>query len=392
MADFTAVVPVLIPGRPTLLFVANVEWFVYSHFMGILKSAREHGFCVHVAAGLEGGVHAERIRQAGFEFHELPLRRGLGGIWPEVRAIAALYGLYRKLRPAIIHHVGVKPLTYGTLMARVAGVPAIVNTVTGLGYVLASESRKASILRYVLKAVYRRLLASGRIRLIFENPDDKELFTRERLVSESRAVVIRGAGIDVEAYECKDETNAESVIVLPARVLRDKGVYEFAQAAQLVRAKGIKARFALVGALDGENPAGLKEAEVATLCRTFGVEWWGHCGDMKALYERVLIICLPSYREGLPRVLLEAAASGRAIVASDVPGCREVVINNETGLLVPAKDSVALSVAIEKLLSEPEFRRRLSAEARRHVEQGFSLRLVTTATAGVYRALLASHL
>jgi glycosyltransferase involved in cell wall biosynthesis len=374
--------------KPVLLYVVNVAWFFCLHRLHLARAALAAGFDVHVATAPDFAEHVEQIKAEGLNFHELELKRGRWSVLEERRLTASLYKLYREIRPDIVHHVTIKPVLCGTLAARLAGVPAVVNSVSGLGFVFTAADKWASLRRLAVSLCYKVLLARAQIRVIFENSDDLKMFLDRRIIDPAQAVLIRGAGVDLQRFRPSPPRSGIPLVVLPARMLWDKGVREFCAAAATVRASGVQARFALVGGVDNENPAAVPETWLSEQRRGGVVEWWGWREDMAAVYAAAHVVCLPSYREGLPTVLLEAAACGCALVTTDVPGCREVVRDGETGLKVPARDPMALAQALRKIILDDSLRARLSAAAQVHVAAGFSAEHVRTATIQLYRGLM----
>ena len=376
---------VAVPKR--LLFNVNVVWFFLSHRLAIARAARAEGFDVHVAGDIGSDEEQAALCKEGLTFHRLRLSRG--GLLPgrDLGYALRLAGVVRRLRPDLIHNVTAKPMVYGTLVARALGVPGILNAVSGLGYSF-SGGRERWLVSQLVTSAYRLAFRRPGIRVIFQNTDDIDAFVHARIVDPSQTVLIRGSGVDLEAFAQTSEPPEPLKVVLPARMLRDKGVIEFAQAASLLRSRGIVAKFLLAGMLDEANPAALSSQELTRLQQDTGVEWLGHVADMPALLSSAHVVCLPSYREGLPKALIEACASGRPIVATDVPGCREVVTDGVNGFMVRPRDAQALAEALQRLLSDPALRRRMGAEGRRRAEMEFDVTAVVRATLDEYRKLL----
>jgi len=377
--------------KPVLLYVVNVAWFFCLHRMHLAHAASAAGFSVHVATASDFAEDVDLIKAEGLNYHELKLQRGQWSVIEECRLAAALYRLYREIRPDIVHHVTIKPVIFGTFAARLARVPAVVNSVSGLGFVFTTTDRWAAMRRLAVRLTYKVLLARAALRVIFENSDDLRLFVDGKIVKPEQAVLIRGVGVDLKRFRPSPRLDGIPLVVLPARMLWDKGVREFCAAAATVRVWGVQARFALVGGLDAENPAAIPESWLREETRRGAVEWWGWREDMAAVYAAAHIVCLPSYREGLPTVLLEAGACGCALVTTDVPGCREVVHDGETGLVIPARDPMALAQALRTLILNPSLRERLSAAAQALVAGEFSSDQVKNSTTRLYREMLGSR-
>jgi glycosyltransferase involved in cell wall biosynthesis len=373
---------------PVLLFVVNVAWFFCLHRLHLARAAQAAGYEVHVATAPDTEADVAQIIAAGLHYHRIGLTRGTANAVGELRLTYSLYRLYRRIRPTIVHHVTIKPILCGTLAARLARVPAIVNAIPGLGFVFVASGPWASLRRRAVTTAYRRLFARRSLRVIFENADDLALFERRRITRAGQGELIRGAGVDLDKFRPRPKSDGPLLIVLAARMIWIKGVAEFCEAARLVLAAGLDARFVLVGRADVESRAGVPESWLRAQQQASGVEWLGHKDDMASVYAAAHVICLPSYGEGVPTVLLEAAACGCAIIATDVPGCREVVLHNTTGLLVPPRDPQALAAALSELIADRSLRDRLAAAALAKVHAEFSVQLVQRSTLELYSELL----
>lgn len=372
--------------KPRLIIVVTEDWAFLTHRLELALAAKAAGFDVAVAAHV--GKDGQRIRDAGLGLHPIPLDRGGLGPTQELRTLARLVGLYRSERPDIVHHVALKPVLYGAIAAKAARVPAVVNALGGLGYVFRSDEAKARLMRSAITPALRFALAGKRSRLILQNRDDKRVVLELGLAREERLRLVRGAGVDLRRYRFVEHDTPQPLVILPARILHDKGVVEFVTAARSLRAKGLKARFAIVGQRDPANPACIAQDEVEAWRREGIVELWGWRSDMPSVFAEAQVVCLPSYHEGLPKVLLEAAASRAAIVASDIPGCREVVEPDKTGWIVPARDAGALEAAIEEAILRPDLRLQRGTAARSLTERELSSDRIIGETIGIYRELL----
>lgn len=371
--------------RPKLIFLVTEDWYFCSHRLPLACAARDAGFDVAVATRVT--AHGERIRSAGLRLIPIALRRSSRNPWSELQAIREIAAIYRREKPDIVHHVAMKPVLYGSLAAKIAGVPHTVNALAGMGYVFTSQNASARLLRPWIILAFRFLLRNTRV--ILQNPDDRDSLLSAGILNESQAVLIRGSGVDTDVFRYTPEPDTGTpLIVLPARMLWDKGVGEFVAAAEMLRKDGIAANFVLAGERDADNPAAISLEQLQQWHAAGTVTWLGKQEDMPALLARSHIVCLPSYREGLPKALLEAASSGRAIVATDVPGCREVVRHGENGLLVSPRDSTALAHALRQLIEDAALRRRYGRNGRAIAEQEFSVARVSAETLALYRELL----
>lgn len=372
-------------GQPRLLFVVNACWFFVSHRLPVALAAQRAGFEVHVAAAPDETTAL--LAQHGIGFHPLPLSRRSRLPLRELAAFGSLLALYRRLRPQVVHHVTIKPVLYGGLAARLAGVPAVVHAISGLGYTFLAPGRVAGLVRAGVRGLYRLALGHPNQRVIFQNDDDRTEFVSRRLVRARDAVLIRGSGVDPAEFTPAAPPEGDPLVVLPSRLLWDKGVGEFVEAARMLRARGVRARFALVGDADPHNPATVPAAQLERWRREGAVEIWGRRTDMPQVLQGAHVVCLPSYREGLSRALIEAASAGLPIVTTDVPGCRDVVRHGYNGLLVPAANPGRLAQALQALIDDPSLRARMGARGRERVLAEFSLEQVMRESLEVYRAV-----
>ncbi len=355
----------------------------------LARAVRDAGAEVTVVARDTGKAH--KIRAEGLPFIALPLSRMGIRPWEEAATLRFLVKLYRSLRPDLVHHVSIKPVVYGSLAARAVGEMLVVNTITGLGYAFSSN-RWARALQPIVRGLYRLALARPRSRTLFQNQDDYRAFVEGGLVAREMAAVIRGSGVDCSVFRPTPEPTGRLVVILAARMLWDKGLREFVAAARMVRAGALGARFALVGQPDPGSRRSVDHDQLTAWAQEGVVEWWGYREDMAQVIASANLVVLPTvHPEGIPKVLLEAAASARSIVATDVPGCREIVRSEVNGLLVPVRDAPALARAIERLAGDPELRARFGRAGREIAVAEFSAEIVIRQTLAIYREMLENH-
>lgn len=367
-----------------LLYVFNNPAFFVSHRVGVAEAAQRAGFEVHVAT--PAGPAVDEIRRRGFHHHVWPVVRSSRRPDRELRAIASLVRIYRRVGADVIEHATIKPIIYGGIARRVMHGPRVVNWMTGLGYVFLANGARASVRRRAVRVMYRRALSAPGTRVIFENPDDLGTFVSGRLVAAGATHLVRGAGVEMDRFPYSAPPPGPPLVTLASRMLWDKGVAEFVAAARLLRAQGSDARCVLVGDPDPGNPASVPPAQLTGWHREGVVEWWGHRDDMPDVFRRSSVVCLPSYGEGLPRVLLEAAASGRPLVATDVPGCREIVRHGSTGFLVQSRSAASLAEGLARLLGDPDLRVSMGRAGRDLVAREFTLERVVRDTLRIYAA------
>lgn len=354
--------------------------------MGIGRQLIAEGYRVHIIAP---GLCPDEIAANGFIYHQISMSRKGKNPFAELATVFRLYALFKKLKPDIVHLVTIKPYLYGGVAARLAGVPAVVSAVAGLGILFSQDSVKNIILRSVLYPLYRFAFGHARQKVIFQNPDDKALLQRFAHLPADKTVLIRGAGVDLAVYPFLPEPEGEVVVSFASRLLKDKGVVEFADASRVLRQRGIAAAFWLIGTPDPGNANTVTQEQLDAWEQEGRLKCLGYRTDIAKLFSQSHIVALPScYGEGLPKVLIEAAACGRAVITTDHPGCRDAIEPDVTGLLIPIKDSDALADAIERLISNPEQRQRLGRAGRELAESVFDVEKVIDEHIRIYEQLL----
>lgn len=371
--------------KPILLILVNDAGFFLSHRLSIAEQASNNGYEVHVAT--MPGIAVERIRALGFIHHSLPLSRNGSNPIGELRALYAIWTLCRQLKPDILHLVTIKPVLYGGIAARVAPVGSVVAAVSGLGFVFLAQGWKARGMRQLVRALYWLALGKKKLRVIFQNPDDRQALVELGAVRMDKTVLIKGSGVDLASHPVLPEPDGVPLVTFAARLLRDKGVIEYVDAVRLLRQRGVEARFQLVGDPDVGNPTSISLQELEKWRHEGIVEILGHSKDIAKVFALSHLVVLPSYREGLPKVLVEAAACGRAVVTTDVPGCRDAIEPNVSGLLVQARDSVALADAIERLVKDADLRKRMGEQGRKLAERDFAIEQIVEQHLAIYRQL-----
>ena len=372
---------------PKLLFVVTEDWYFWSHRLDLARAAAQAGFDVSIATRVTD--HGERIRGEGFRLFPISLFRRSRNPFVELAAVLELIRLYRWERPAIVHHVAMKPIVYGSLAAWISGVPVVVNAFAGLGYAFTDEKRRGSMVHMSLRRALKILLRLSKSVVIFQNKDDRDLLLEEGVVEIQHTRIISGSGVDTKNFDVRPSANECSIVMLASRMLWDKGIGEFVEAARRLKQNGVSARYVLVGRYDEHNPAAIEPTQLRRWVQEGVVEWWEHRDEMSATLASATIVVLPSYREGLPKALLEAAACGKPLIATDVPGCRDIVAHGVNGLLVPVRDPAALAAAIDSLLRDSSLRAAMGVAGREVVLRVFSVEKVAGQVVDLYRELLA---
>ena len=369
-----------------LLFVVNVDWFFLSHRLPIALHAMQQGYQVHIATGLTD--KQDELERHGLVVHPLVLERSSAGLGNAGRTMVQLWKIFRTVQPDVVHLVTIKPVLLGGIVARLVRVSSVVAAVSGLGFVFTARGARATVRRWLVGALYRLALGHRNVKVIFQNADDLSSLGKVASLPDANVAMIRGSGVDLARYVHVPLPGGVPVVTMAARLLADKGVLEFVQAARLLRHRGCSARFVLVGTVDTGNPSSFKDSDISAWELDGVVEWWGHRTDMPQVLAESQVVVLPSYREGLPKVLIEAAACGRAVVTTDVPGCRDAIDPGVTGVLVPVRDVVALADAIEDLVNNP-LRCQVMGEAGMVLaEKAFDVRQVVDKHMQIYRDLI----
>jgi len=372
---------------PTIIFLVTEDWTFLSHRMPLAEACRDAGWRVVIAAR-DNGRGAE-LEAAGLEFLPIPFDRGGMNPLRDAKTVWAIWKMLRRLRPDILHCVAMKPLLYGHLAAFLAGMRGTVGAVAGFGYLFTGKRPHLWLLRKIITTALSLLIKGRGGSLIVQNEDDRRLVLREKLVAPDHLLLIPGSGVDVEALVPTPEPPAPPVaFACVCRMLKDKGIVELAEAARLVKAHGVSVVVRLVGGTDAENPSCLSEQQLHAWETEGLVEWLGHRTDIAAIWRDAHVAVLPSYREGMPKALLEAEACGRAVITTDVEGCREAIEDGVQGILVPVRQAEPLAAAMIRLAQDAELRQRMGAAARVRAEARFDKRMVVRDHMALYMKVM----
>ncbi|KID57956.1 glycosyl transferase family 1 [Pseudoalteromonas luteoviolacea] len=369
--------------KKKLLFIVNVDWFFISHRLPIALKAIKNGYEVHIACGITD--RQKELEGYGICVHPLPISRSGTNILQELKVITALNGIVKKVSPDVAHMVTIKGAIYGGLVTRFQKVARRVASISGLGFVFIDDSFKAKVLRFFVTKLYN-LACGNEIKVIFQNKNDKSIFLENNIITEEQSILIRGSGVCLETFKMSPEPDflkQQKVVMFLARLLKDKGVGEFCEAAKQLQNE-CDARFVLVGDVDPGNPNSLSEKELTELVDSGLVEHWGYSKNVEQVIPRCHIMVLPSYREGLPKSLIEAAACGRAVITTDVPGCRDAIEPNVSGLLVNSKNVEDLASSIASLLESDERRAEFGRAGRKLAERCFDINSVVQTHMNIY--------
>lgn len=369
-----------------ILFVVNDPDFFCSHRLPIAVQAKREGFDVHVAGSQ--GSRVDEIIDGGFQYHQISLSRSGQNPIKELVTLFQLITLFLRIKPDLLHLVTIKPVLYGGIAARLSGIKSVVSAVSGLGTVFIANSAMARIRLVLVKRLYKSAFKHKNLAVIFQNPTDRDDLLSSGLLAEEQVNIIRGAGVDLSDYPYTPEPDGIPVVVMAARLLRDKGVFEFVEAARMLKKRQIPIIMQLIGKPDFGNPTSITNLELEQWKQEGNVELLGYRTDIAQQYGQANIVCLPSYREGLPKSLLEAAACGRAVITTDVPGCRYAITDGVTGVLVPVKNAEAIADAIQKLIDNATLRHSMGLAGRKLAEQAFDIHIIVRQHLDIYNRLL----
>lgn len=366
-----------------ILFVVNVDWFFISHRLPLALEALKRGYEVHIACGITD--KKEYLESLGLIVHPLNLSRSGTGIKGEIKAFCEIYNLVKKINPNIAHFVTIKPVLYGGIASRFLSIGKKVFSISGLGFIFIKQGLKATLVRMLIKTMYKFALGGKNSHVIVQNPDDKAVVNS---IVKVPITLIRGSGVDLSQYEYKKEKYENIKVSMACRLLKDKGVFEYIEAAKILKQKLSNVEFELHGDIDIHNPASLTDNDIEKIKKDAFVNVYGFSSDIAKVFSDSNIVVLPSYREGLPKVLIEAAACGRAVVTTDVPGCRDAIEPNITGLLCKVKDSKSLASMIEKLIVDKNLRNSMGTAGRELAEKEFDINKVVEKHFEIYEGKL----
>ena len=329
-----------------IILFANTDWYLFNYRLTLAETFKKQGHTIILVA--PDGAFSSRIRQLGFDLHTIHLsRRGINPL-EELNAIRELFRIFKQEKPDILHNFTIKCVLYGSLAAHFSSIKGVINAITGLGYIFTRNNLFTQIARPIVLSLYRWLLR--RTVVIFQNQADMDYFLSRKLIAERQGILIPSSGVDTNRFVPAPAKIEKDLVVLSARMLWDKGVAEFVDAARILNQSGVAARFVLVGDIDQGNPSSIPIDQLHAWEKEGVVAWWGWQDNIVDIYQRAQVICLPSYREGLAKSLIEAAACGCPLVATDIPGCREVVREGKNGFLVPLGDAASLALAVRKII------------------------------------------
>lgn len=377
----------LIKKKIKILFLVNILGFFNSHRLPIAKAALSKGFEVVIGYGELGVANPKHLEEIGFKVFYIPIDRKSLNPFKELKSFIGIWKFFRKEMPDIVHLIAIKPYLYGGIISRFIGIKYTISSISGLGSLFIKKNLVSNLYQLLIYPLYKYAFSNLNNIVIVQNNDDFNFLKNWGVIKKNKVRLIKGSGVDLENFKNFKEPKGEPVVCFCARLLRDKGIYEFISAAKQLHQQGVKARFIIAGDLDIKNPSSLNHYEHKRIKNDPNLEVIGYSKNIPKLFENSHIICLPSYREGLPKSLVEAAAASRAVVTTDVPGCRDAIIPDKTGLLVPSKNSERLAEAILFLLKNPSIRVEMGKSGRIFAEKEFAIKKIISKHLNIYEEL-----
>ena len=368
-----------------LLFLVHVDWGFICHRLPIAIEAQKKGYEVHIAAGITD--KKEELLSYGFLVHDLPIKRSSINLFSEMKLLKSIYSLVKETRPDVIHLVTIKPVIYGGLISRILKVKNVVAAIPGLGSIFTNSDWKAKLIKPIISQLYKQSLSHPNMAIIFQNESNRSIIETITNIDRNKTYLIPGSGIDLAKYKPNSKKdNKKITITMASRLLYSKGVLEFIEASKAVKHNHVV--FQLAGTPDPDNRYSVSEADFEEWKTKDHVKILGHIEDIPSLLEQSDIFILPSYYgEGLSKALIEAAACGLAVITTDMPGCRDAIIPNVTGLLIPPRDTTALVSAIEKLVNDDDLRKNMGDAGRKLAEERYSIEQVVATHLAIYQKL-----
>lgn len=375
-------------NKVKIMFLVNVDWFFVSHRLPIAAAAARQGFEIHVATSVTDKAHI--IKDSGFILHNIPISRGSAGVFTTFKTFLAIIKIFYKVKPNITHLVTIKPILLGGIAARLTNISGVIAAISGLGYIFIDQGFIASLRRFFIRLLYKVSLGHKNLKVICQNLNDLDEIQQATGLSNDSFSLIDGSGVALNKFVYLPDNNKIPKIMMASRLLKDKGVMEFAGAAQILKEKNTNAEFILVGDTDPDNPSSISISQIHDWEEKGILNYWGHIEDMEDVLSQASIVVLPSYREGFPKVLIEAAACGRAVVTTDVAGCRDAIYNGITGVLVSSRDTNGLADAIFDLIGCPETYIKMGIEGRKMAEERFDENIVIDRHLSLYDQVLSN--
>ena len=374
--------------KKKLLYLVNDLEYFLSHRFDIALAAQQNGYDVYVYYGTLRRGEPDRLINHNIKVKSFFINRRKKNLFLDFLTFSNLFLIILLLRPNIIHLISIKPYLYGGIIARLLGITGVVSSVSGLGNALSAKTTKKFTTRFFLKHVFAYAFNNKNQFIIVQNESDQQFLLKWLQINPEKIVMTNGSGVKIDNILVSAEAGKTPIISLAARLIYDKGIFEFVEVARAFTQRKIKANFWIIGEVDHGNPMSISEKDLREWAREPNVTFLGYQEDVISLYLKSSIVCLPSYYgEGMPKSLLEAAACGRPIVTTDLPGCKDTIISGTTGLLVPPRDASELGRVLELLVLNPDTRRQYGEAARLHAEKHFNIKKVIDTHLNIYQKL-----
>lgn len=375
-----------------LMYIINVDWYFVLHWLDRAKAAQKAGYEVHIVMAPTKKGHQATLENLGLFVHEIPLGRKNLAPPRELRTIRAIHKVIQQQKPDIVHSVTIKPNIYAGMVCRLYSTKNIAS-ITGLGTTLSSSnSGLLAISSHAIKYLYRIAFGGRLCHVLFENRDDLQLMVSSKIIKRAQATYIPGAGVDTTKYQTQVEPPSPVKILFAARLLRNKGLFDLVEAVQHIKTHNSSVELLVAGIVDNDAHGTIPIVQLEKWQDEGLIRWLGQIDDMPDLIHGVHILCLPTqYGEGVPRILIEGAACGKPLVATNVQGCREIIIDGENGILVTPGNREELISALQRLIDDPETRAVMGKRGRKLVENQYSDEIVISKTLDIYKQCLGSQ-
>tara|TARA_B100000212_G_scaffold341264_1_gene323950 strand:- start:109 stop:1245 length:1137 start_codon:yes stop_codon:yes gene_type:complete len=362
--------------KPKFCIFINVDWFLLSHFTNYLEKILHNGYHITVITLNTG--RCDEIRDKGIDVIEIPLSRGYANILAELKSLIYVYSIIKKVSPDVLELITIKPVIYGGIVARILGIKKVIFYMSGLGTIFTYNNFLGFIKSKLVSYIYKFVMKPNSSSIIVENDDDEEIFKSIIKSAKNRVHLINGVGVDLKMFAPKINKKSNGLrVALASRLLKDKGIYDYLDAVKILKKEWKNTEFLLVGDPDPTNPASLTDEECIQITKQKNVTLMKHNKTMPVFLKDIDLFVLPSYREGFPKVIMEASATGIPVITTNVVGCRSAVIHNKTGLIVPVKNYKLLASAIDKILRSAGLRESLGTNGRIYAEEKFDQNILS---------------
>ena len=373
-----------------IALIANSGWYLYNFRFSLIRDLKSEGFRVLLIAPFDNYVN--KLVKEGFEYQEWKLSRRSVNIFNESISIYNLFMIYRSLKPDLAHHFTIKACLYGTIAAKLADIKILINSITGLGHIYTGKKLSTKILKIILKPIFRIIFRAKRSKVIFQNEDDLNEFENTKFIKKGSSKVIEGSGVDIQKFtNSKDNAgiyHSPIRVLFPSRLIMEKGIIEVIKACNELWKENYDFKLWVAGKNNDANRSSINKDTLTMIQNNKMIKMLGHVENMRELYEKIDIVLLPSWREGLSKALIEAAAMQKPIITSDVTGCAQIIDHGENGILVPLNDVKSIKLALKLLFLNPALSRKFGISIKDKVIKRFSTSTINKKTIDYYRKII----